>query len=88
MDIIQKLESRMRSHAFVQFKCELAAELIKSGFNILTAINLADAETRGRARVSFDVGIPQALNATVVVLRDSQGNRRFCLTSAEVQKAA
>lgn len=88
IDIIDQIENRMRDPAVVKFKSDRAAEFIRQGFHILTALDMAESETRGRARVSLEVGITEALSANIVAIRDSTGQPRFCLTNAEIKDAA
>lgn len=88
IDIIDQIENRMRDPAVVKFKSDRAAEFIRQGIGILTALEMAETETRGRVRISLEVGIPEALSANIVAIRDSAGNPRFCLTNAEIKDAA
>jgi hypothetical protein len=64
---LNSIEQRLADPRFDEFRRRRMSELIDAGMAITTAINFAERECRGRARVSFEVGIQKALEAKLVV---------------------
>jgi len=62
------LSRRLRDPRFLEFQLRRQCELIDEGLPWITAIMWAARETQGRARVSLQRGIDQALAAELVVI--------------------
>lgn len=62
-------------------------ELIKSGFDLDNAVDLAGRETAGRARVSLQHGINEALRANLTAFLGDDGEWRFFLIQTPSPKS-
>jgi len=63
-----ELSRRLRDPRFLEFQLRRQSELIEDGLPWITAIKWASRETQGRARVSLQRGVEQALAAELVVI--------------------